>query len=311
MEGITHTLSGVVVSSLGIRQGFGTTVTTAFIISTVFPDIDFLAMWINRYYYLRYHRGITHSLLGILIFSFLIALIFYLSTGHSDFKILYLVSLAGMAMHVGFDFLNSYGTQILLPFSSQKYSLDLDIIFDLWFIGPLVFGSLAIYVFPKSQRIIALLILTLILLSVAFRYVQRQRAIGLICVAQSEKPLATFPAGMESFYNPFLWRGVILREDGYLSYEVDTSRRKITSSIVHSCDKVILAKYMSRSELLRTFLLWARFPFGTVEKDDSGTTILCGDLRFASREKPNYFLLRIRLDRQGNEISSRFSFRGV
>jgi len=308
MEGITHTLSGVVVSSLGIRQGFGPTATTAFIISAVFPDIDFLAMWINRYYYLRYHRGITHSLLGILIFSFLIALIFYLSTGYSDFKILYLVSLSGMAMHVGFDLLNSYGTQILLPFSSQKYSLDLDIIFDLWFIGPLIFGSLAIYVFPKSQRIIALLILAIILLSVAFRHVQRKIAIGLI---RSEKPLATFPAGMESFYNPFLWRGVILREDGYLSYEVNTLRRKISSPIVHSCDKVILAKHMSRSELLRAFLLWARFPFGRVEKDGSGTTILCGDLRFASREKPNYFLLRIRLDQEGNEIFSRFSFRGI
>ncbi len=308
MEGITHTLSGVVVSSLGIRQGLGTIVSTTFIISTVFPDIDFLAMWINRYYYLRYHRGITHSLLGILVFSFLIALIFYLSTGRGNFKILYLVSLSGMAMHVGFDLLNSYGTQILLPFSSQKFSLDLDIIFDLWFIGPLIFGLLGIYVFPKSQRLIALLILAIILLSVAFRYVQRQRAIGLI---RSEKPLATFPAGMESFYNPFLWRGVILKEDGYLSYEVDTFRRKVTSSMLHSCDKLVLAKYMSHSELLRTFLLWARFPFGTVEKDDSGTTILCGDLRFASREKPNYFLLRIRLDREGNEISSRFSFRGI
>jgi len=311
MEGITHTLSGVVVSSFGIRQAFGPTATTAFIISAVFPDIDFLAMWINRYYYLRYHRGITHSLLGILIFSFLIALIFYLSTGRFDFKILYLVSLAGMAMHVGFDLLNSYGTQILLPFSSKKFSLDLDIIFDLWFIGPLIFGSLAIYVFPKSQRIIALLILALVLLSIAFRYIQRQRAIGLIRIVQSEKPLATFPAGMESFYNPFLWRGVILREDGYLSYEVDTSRRKITSSMVHSCNKLVLAKYMSCSELLDTFLFWARFPFGTIKKDGSGTTILCGDLRFSSREEPNYFLLRIQLDRQGNEISSRFSFSGV
>jgi len=311
MEGLTHTLSGVVVSSLGIRQGFGPAVTTAFIISTVFPDIDFLAMWINRYYYLRYHRGITHSLLGILVFSFLIALIFYLSNGHHDFKILCLVSLSGMAMHVGFDLLNSYGTQILLPFSSQKYSLDLDIIFDLWFVGPLILGSLAIYIFPRNQRIIALLILALILISVAFRYVQRQKAIGLIPVAQSEKPLATFPAGMESFYNPFLWRGVILGEESYRLYEVNTSKREITSSIVHSCDRVILTKYMSRSELLKTFLFWARFPFATIEKDDSGTTILCGDLRFASRKEPNYFLLRIRLDHEENEISSRFSFRGI
>jgi len=311
MEGITHTLSGVVVSSWGIRQGFGPAVSTAFIISTVFPDIDFLAVWINRYYYLRYHRGITHSLLGILTFSFFIALIFYLSTGRVDFKILYLVSLSGMAMHVGFDLLNSYGTQILLPFSSQKFSLDLDIIFDLWFMGPLIFGSLVIYLFPKSQRPIAFLILAIILLSVTFRYIQRQRAIGLIRVAQSEKPLATFPAGMESFYNPFLWRGVILRENGYLLYEVDTIKRKVTSSIVQSCGKVILAKYTSRSELLRTFLLWARFPFGTIENGDSGITILWGDLRFASRVKPNYFLLRIRLDREGNEISSRFSFRGI
>jgi inner membrane protein len=311
MEGLTHTLSGVVVSSLGIRQGFGPTVTAAFIISTVFPDIDFLAMWINRYYYLRYHRGITHSLLGILVFSFFIALIFYLSNGHHDFKILYLVSLAGMAIHVGFDLLNSYGTQILLPFCSQKYSLDLDIIFDLWFIGPLILGSLAIYVFPKNQRIIALLILVLILVSVAFRYVQRQRAIGLMRIVQSEKPLATFPAGMESFYNPFLWRGVILGDEGYRLYEVNTSRRKITSSKVRSCDRVILGKYMSRSELLKTFLSWARFPFATIDKDDSGITILCGDLRFASSKESNYFLLRIRLDQEGNEISSRFSFRGI
>lgn len=311
MEGITHTLSGVVVSSLGIRQGFGATVTTAFIISTVFPDIDFLVMWISRYYYLRYHRGITHSLLGILVFSFLIALIFYLFTGHSDFRILYLVSLAGMGMHVGFDLLNSYGTQILLPFSSQKFSLDLDIIFDLWFIAPLIFGSLAVYVFPRSQRITALLILALILVSVAFRYVQRRRAIGLIRAVQAEKLLATFPAGMESFYNPFLWRGVILKEEDYILYEIDTFNRKTTSSTVSSCQRVVLGRYMAGSELLKIFLFWARFPFGTIKKDDSGTTILCGDLRFIPREKPDYFLLHIRLDQEGNEISSRFSFRGI
>src|SRR4029077_9739841 len=113
--------------------------TMAILIGANLPDIDLVAIIGGQIQYLRYHRGVTHSLFGIAIESLLLALFLMLfektETHRKRLKLffrLFLLSLVGTGSHVLLDYTNSYGIRPFLPFNSGWYSLDTVFIIDPW-----------------------------------------------------------------------------------------------------------------------------------------------------------------------------------
>lgn len=308
MDSLTHTLSGIVVSSLGLRQEFRWPGIAVFTAAALFPDVDFLFNYISHSIYVRFHRGFTHSFIYLPVFALLLAVIFYFLFKSIGFKNLYLICLAGIALHLVLDVVNSYGTPVLLPFSSGQYSLNLDVIIDAYVLGPLLFGAIAIWVWPSFQKNTALIVLAVIVSGFLFRFVQQQQAARLIAKIESSDRTVMIPAGMDTIYNPFTWQAIIPRDNGYNVYAVNSAQGQVGSPrfTAHQMDEINTFKPKSRA--VRDFLNWSRFPFGKVEKTDAGTLVKLSDLRFQYGAGERYMLV-VKFGKDGALISENFGFR--
>lgn len=71
MDTLTHTLVGIAISRAGFK-GRLPYATTALVIAANIPDIDLVAGW-NGVGFLSTHRGLTHSLVALVVFTVLIA----------------------------------------------------------------------------------------------------------------------------------------------------------------------------------------------------------------------------------------------
>ncbi|GAB4238806.1 MAG: hypothetical protein OHK0028_16510 [Deltaproteobacteria bacterium] len=143
MDTITHGLTGWLIARALPDEWKGEhpgTAAAAVTVGSVLPDADNAASLLGSELYLRIHRGLSHSLLGIPVSSLVLALLFARFGRWKDAKRLYLLALLGQASHVVLDLLNAYGTQVLQPFSDARWSLDLLFIVDLLFTGIVIAG---------------------------------------------------------------------------------------------------------------------------------------------------------------------------
>jgi len=143
MDTVTHGLTGWLVARAlpddwkGEHPG---TATAAVALGSVLPDVDNAVSLLGSELYLRVHRGLSHSVLGISVSSLVLALLFARFGKCKDPKRLFLLVLLGQLSHVVLDLLNAYGTQVLQPFSDARLSLDLLFVVDLLFSGIVVAG---------------------------------------------------------------------------------------------------------------------------------------------------------------------------
>lgn len=143
MDTVTHGLAGWLIARSLPEEWKGEharTATAAVTAGSLLPDADNAASLLGSELYLRIHRGLSHSLLGISVSSLVVALIFARSGRRKDAGRLFWLALLGQVSHVVLDLLNAYGTQVLQPFSDVRLSLDLLFVVDLVFTGIIVAG---------------------------------------------------------------------------------------------------------------------------------------------------------------------------
>ncbi|MDF2923388.1 MAG: metal-dependent hydrolase [Paenibacillaceae bacterium] len=100
------------------------------------PDFDTVVRLKSYSHYIRYHRGITHSLPALFIWPALISLpIAALFGVMGSWSILYFWTLLAVIFHVFLDWLNAYGVQCFRPFDKRWRHLDVLPLFD-----PFLFG---------------------------------------------------------------------------------------------------------------------------------------------------------------------------
>lgn len=143
MENLTHTLLGLALAKAGLERATPLATTTLVIASNL-PDVDVLAQFNNgTFSYLEYHRGFTHSLVGLALLA--VALTFVLTYADRRFRlrrdhrlrpmrplrIFWLAYLGGLG-HTFMDFTNAYGVRPLLPFSSRWFYGDIVVVADPW-----------------------------------------------------------------------------------------------------------------------------------------------------------------------------------
>lgn len=95
------------------------------------PDFDTVCRWKGYSFYIRHHRGITHSLPALFLWPALISLplaLAYHAWGWLPH--LYLWSFIAVALHVGLDLLNVYGVQCMRPIHKKWLHLDILSIFE-------------------------------------------------------------------------------------------------------------------------------------------------------------------------------------
>jgi len=109
-------------SSLKTMETTRRAVRWSLLIGSVLPDIDILFLLGGWSLYRTYHRGPTHSVLGVMILALLLSWIVGKRYPMITKSRLFIASLIGMTMHLALDLLTSYRTYLLWPFSDQRFA---------------------------------------------------------------------------------------------------------------------------------------------------------------------------------------------
>lgn len=176
MDNLTHSLVGLTISKAGLEK-YSPATAIICILAANAPDIDLVSgIFGDRWTLLHYHRGITHSLLGMLLLALIIPSIFWLGdviisgwrrqARTLRFGGLLGASLIASATHPLLDWTNNYGIRPLLPWSGKWFYGDLVFIADpfLWLIlGACAFLLTSRYKWQLGLWSLAAVILTSLL----------------------------------------------------------------------------------------------------------------------------------------------------
>jgi inner membrane protein len=152
MDNLAHTLIGVGVARAGLarRWGPGTTLTLA--IASNLPDLDALYAWwdpLDRFLLRRTH---THALIMLPVLAAALAAVLRWRRPERPWTVLFGLSALGIALHLLFDLVNSFGVVILWPFTLHRFELASLFIIDL-FVWCVMLAPLAAGIFLKSDRL--------------------------------------------------------------------------------------------------------------------------------------------------------------
>ncbi|CAM4337658.1 membrane protein [Bacillus manliponensis] len=137
MDTATHLVMGVTLGGLATldpaisQSEFGPqAVMLATIAGSNVPDIDTVLKLRNNATYIRNHRGITHSVPAVILWSFLISGLTLFFFPETPYLHLLLWSFLSVFLHVFVDIFNAYGTQALRPFTKRWIALGIINTFD-------------------------------------------------------------------------------------------------------------------------------------------------------------------------------------
>ncbi|MBI5892188.1 MAG: metal-dependent hydrolase [Deltaproteobacteria bacterium] len=235
MDPLTHTLSGVLLSRTGFYQKWGRPATIALVVGAVIPDIDHITLrLLGPIAYLKYHRGFTHSIIGIMPLAILIAFwvpIFFKQTKERiDYLNLAGLGILGIIAHIFLDLITSYGTQIFFPFDNYRYSLDLVFIIDPYFSLIFILPPI-LWTFKKEKaRTIAVTAIIMIFAYLAFAYATKNLAAK---SAKAEMQRININASrIEAIpmpLSPFKWSVFIEDEKRFYQMDIDIVRDTINT----------------------------------------------------------------------------------
>ena len=159
MDPITHGIAGALIGKGFFSEKHGPTAVFAVMLGSVFPDIDVTADFFSNdpLATIRFHRGFTHSFLGLPLFAAALAGLLWWwqrRRGKSPprFWILFAAFAVGIASHILLDATTSYGTQIWDPLSSHRYAWDWMFILDFTLTALLLLPQVAAWIYARGDR---------------------------------------------------------------------------------------------------------------------------------------------------------------
>lgn len=330
MDNLTHTLTAVALSRAGFN-GKTRFATLALVAGANLPDVDLVARLRGGASYLEYHRGITHSILGITLLAGLLATTLY-QLGQKapprkcgpplDGRWLFAACWVATATHLLLDFTNVYGVRPFLPFNGSWYALDLVFVIDpmVWVflvagLGmPMLFRLVAEEVGSRKPdyRRGAIFSLVCLVLLWGLRGFAHRRALGQLDAHTygQENPLrmGAFP----SPGNPFAWTGVVETESMFHVLPVDVLQDGVnpgSARVFHKAEETPALAAAKRTRTAIIFSSFARFPWAQVRPGEEGFSVRIEDLRFFSATaRRRGFVTEIELDKELRVRSESFSF---
>ena len=169
----THTFVGLAIARTGLDDWVPRAAITA-VIASNFPDIDIITALSSTATYLEYHRGITHTFVGVPLLALGFTAVMYIFSG--NFWKTYLVALIAMSTHPLLDYTNTYGLRPFLPWNPTWYYGDLLPIIDPYLDAVLFTGILAGEVSRNNKRFVTWLCLGIVILYLGARLELRRMA---------------------------------------------------------------------------------------------------------------------------------------
>lgn len=215
-------------------------------LAAMFPDIDYALFWLDPYRFItQWHRGITHSLLMVPLWSILLGMLFALIARQSDqWKAFATCCALGLVSHIVVDVITIYGTQLLAPISSHRFALNLTFDLDPWF--ALVTGIAVIGSF--FRRVIARWGIGMLVIYLALQAAFQQVALSIAKQRVGSEIVGTY--AIPQPISPFHWKLVIEAQNHF-----ETAYLKILSweskqgSVGGTANLAFLSAYRSTKTL--------------------------------------------------------------
>ncbi len=174
------------------------------------PDSDIVLRLISDPVYLQHHRGLTHSLLMLPLWSWLI---FSLSSRQLKQNPV-MPKLIGLALllHISLDVITTYGTMLFAPLSDRRFSGDLVFIIDPLFSACLLLPLLAGLIWKRHARRFSIISFAVALGYLLLAYNNQQQAIAL---TRQAHPDATACHALPMAFSPFHWQLIAEYPDHY------------------------------------------------------------------------------------------------
>ncbi len=332
MDPLTHVAAGVLCSQL-VTSPSRWWAALAGVIFARLPDIDYFYIFWDKLAFIRYHRGITHSLVALPLFALVAGLIGRALGGPRWFRPLFLLGVMVLASHLLLDLATSYGTQILSPFSRRRFALDWVFIIDPYLTALLMAGAISALAFhfwgPRlgawflAGGIVYLLVCgyyhhqALTLAQRVFRTLNSQQAVAALPQPLSCRRwqlIAAHPGEIRQAFVqlPF----AVVLEDRVSAGQTETvivpgGQDCLAPTVAYQTPERLAIQtwkpvatataYPRQAEkILTSYLEFARFPLLCRARSQEGEQLLEWlDLRFSVPGRAFPFVLQLRLDAQG------------
>ena len=336
MEILTHALIALTLARAGqkLLPRYGLAM---LVVSGVAADLDFLSYFGGPSAYLRFHRGVLHSVLGSVVLVCVLALVFWavarraaaknsaLNLPRLSFLSAAVVCGVAVAVHLLFDLASGIGVQLLWPFREKWTAWDLVNALDPWVLVVLVLGLALPEVLrlvseeigernrePRG-RVAAIVTLLLLLLYFGARAGLHSRAVGELNAREyhGAPPLAVgaFPSSISLLD----WRGVVSTDNDIEVIEISLApgagfdpERAVRH---YKPEESAALEAAQNTAAARTFLRYARFPLAALERGDEGYRFTLRDMRFPAGDgSADDILVRVELDADLRVMSEEFRY---
>jgi inner membrane protein len=298
MDPITHSLAGLTIYHLGFKRKSAMWV---LLLSSIAPDFDYITRLWGVDEFLRYHRGITHGILALIVVPVILGLIFGLRKG---FLYYFFIAFLGYSAHLFMDLTNQYGTRILSPLDWQQYSLDLTFIIDPYItIGLLISFILCKYKKEKSV-VIALITVLLFISYITGRYYLHDKTKDFLKEKLEANTYKIYPLP-----NDFLrwWFIAKSGNEVKVGFADLFTQRVYIQETYRIADKDPFIERSKETRLIKNFLYFAKYPYAEAKSEKGKTTVIWRELSY-SFFAGDHFVAKVVFDKEGKVLSTYFKF---
>lgn len=270
MDSVSHIVIGAAIGETLLGKKIGRWGMLLGAIAKSAPDFDLFVTGLNDpRAYMCDHRAHTHSLFIEVLYAIPIAwLLVKLFKQKVSFQRMMVFMLACLWGHSLLDWCTNFGTQLLLPFTNENYSLNTLAIVDLLFTLPmLVMVLIAVFYKKNAERRYKLAKISLIYCFVylGFTFFNKFRAdkIAQESISKSNIPAAAYMTN-PTMLNNILWYSVASNDSTIFIGEY---------SLLHSNNPITWRKYPRNKELMNAckskrdveILRWFSDPYTVAE----------------------------------------------
>jgi len=310
MDPLTHAISGAALARAMPQQPLPRGQFILIILLAMAPDADYVLKFISDMTYLEHHRGVTHSILMLPLWTWLI----YALLPHQAKlqPIMPWLLAAAIAMHILLDVITSFGTMVLAPLSDWRAALDLVFIIDPLFTALMLLPLLLGLIWKRQRRPLAITSLALCGGYLLLTTSQHERAID---VARQQFPQATGYAALPYPFSPFHWQVIAETPQHYQRTYIDLEPAFPGGAILfpkrfadrfleqlspasrplwHSFRKMEGSLWQANRPGIAFYHWFARYPVILKETD---SLLEIGDLRFGSGTDDEEWAFRLRVEK--------------
>jgi len=276
MDPLTHAISGAALGRAFPKDHIPPKQLFFLILLAMAPDSDIVLRLISDPVYLQHHRGLTHSLLMLPLWGWLI---FSLSSGQIKRNPV-MPRLIGLALllHISLDVITTYGTMIFAPVSDQRISFDLLFIIDPLFTFCLLMPVLLGFIWKQYARRLSLLSFAAAIAYLTLAYHNQQQGIEL---ARKAHPDAISYHALPMAFSPFNWQLIAEYPDYYARAAVNL--KPTFSGLRPLFDDAFVVSLLSTKISGSDHIFWQKLPAMHTLKDTAqlpGTAFYAWFARF-------------------------------